>query len=106
MKKLTTLISMLLLVLSVAGQGSIQGQITGWKDESARIIFVEGMTKDLVELGRVEEDGTFTMALPPDFIRQAKEMAEKAKAKAPAGWKLSFKDVQWRFFLRWRYIIC
>lgn len=93
MKRITTLLYLLLAVFSAAGQEIISGQISQWTVESARIVFVEQMSGELVELGSVSGDGRFSIALPPDFIRKARDMSGKAKEKAPQGWKLSFKDV-------------
>lgn len=88
-----------LLISSTAtyAQNSIQGDIADWSNGAVPLVFNDYMTKEKITMGEVTSEGKMTIPLEGDFLIQMKEAAEKAKEKAPEGWKIKFKTVESTF---------
>ncbi|QFZ54774.1 hypothetical protein FEZ18_08170 [Oceanihabitans sp. IOP_32] len=87
-------------------QNAIQGDIENWTHGEVLLLFSDFISREEITMGSISAQGKITIDLDDDFLEQQKKAAEKAKAKAPKGWKMKFNTVATSFACNAEGVVC
>lgn len=96
----------LLASLSFFAQNTIQGHIENWSNGEVPLLFSDYISREKITMGSIADNGEITIQLDDSYLAQQKIAAEKAKEKAPKGWKMKFNTVASSFGCNTEGVVC